>query len=513
MDIRILLINAITLLYKEAQMAHKNHSVDLCKMALSYVKFPSANSETYHVKETLLSLKGIVDWMMENYSEEGYSEKQILQRARVATADDTYLYQAIADGVSKEANNDNEVEKQILECRQVIRKYIQSEEVKNVVNEAFRSLNFENAEIDYVSVARDLSTRLEDFTHADPNEKHPSIVDSVNFDDEDEISELLNRSVDEMSNDGVIKLGFQGLNRMLGDHEGLRRGEFVLVGALQHNWKTGFGRSVFKHAALYNKPHMRDPSKKPLLMHISLENELPMNVTSLYKSLVENETGEVMNTDMISVPEANKYIREKMGANGYHIVMKRLDPNITSYHDLFDIMTKYETEGYEIHLVVCDYLAMLSKKGLDNAGPTGSEIRELFRRVRNYTAPRGITFVTPHQLSTEAKALERSGIDNLVKEIANRGYYDGCRTIDNEVDLEIGIHIVKVPGLGSYLTCQRGKHRKLNDTPEKHKYCVLPFFDAGEVRDDVEGPDLSLKEVGARPASEGGGSWFDMDSE
>lgn len=510
MDVRILLINAITLLYKESKMGHSNHSADLCEDAIKFIKFPEANSETYHIKETLLGLRGVLDWMIANYTEQGYNEKQILQRARVVTSNDTYLYDAIKEGLSG-SESEVELQKQILEGRAIIRRYINGQKVKEIVNTAFRSLNFEDEGNDYVSIARELNEKLEAYTHADDDEKHPAIVDSVSFDNEEELTDLLNRSKDEISTDGVIRLGFQGLNRMLGDHNGLRRGEFVVVGALQHNWKTGFGRSVFKHAALYNKPFMRDPSKKPLLMHISLENELPMNVTSLYKNLVENETGEILDTTMISVPEAQKYIREKMGVNGYHIYMTRLDPSLTTYHDLFDIISKKEAEGYEIHLVVCDYLAMLSKGGLDNTGPTGANIRELFRRTRNFTTKRGITFVTPHQLSTEAKALERSGIDNLVKEIANRGYYDGCRTIDNEVDLEIGIHIVKVPGLGSYLTMQRGKHRKLNKTPERDHYCVLPFYDAGEIRDDINGPDLSLKEVGAKPISEGGGSWYDMD--
>ena len=42
---------------------------------------------------------------------------------------------------------------------------------------------------------------------------------------------------------------------------------------------------------------------------------------------------------------------------------------------------------HEFDRLMLDYLNMLDKRGLDNAGPTGSNIRDLFRRMRNFCAP------------------------------------------------------------------------------------------------------------------------------
>lgn len=120
--------------------------------------------------------------------------------------------------------------------------------------------------------------------------------------------------------------------------------------------------------------------------------------------------------------------------------------------------------------------------------------------------------MTPHQLSTEAKMLTRQGVESFVKEIANKGYYDSCRTIDQEVDLEVAIHIEKVNGR-SYLTMQRGKHRKVTPTPQKDLYCVLPFHDIGGVRDDILLEDSSSKAPGVSGSGggsdKGNGDWFD----
>ena len=42
--------------------------------------------------------------------------------------------------------------------------------------------------------------------------------------------------------------------------------------------------------------------------------------------------------------------------------------------------------------------------------------------------------------------LERTGPDNFLKHVVGRGYYDGCKRIDQEVDLEVYIHIGEVNG-------------------------------------------------------------------
>ncbi len=165
-------------------------------------------------------------------------------------------------------------------------------------------------------------------------------------------------------------------------------------------------------------------------------------------------------------------------------------------------------DGYEIHMLNIDYLAMMSTKGCKQ-GATGQDIRDLFRRTRNIIESKKILCITPHQLSTDAKKLTRQGVEDFVKEIANKGYWDSCTTIDQEVDMEIYQHKVEING-EAYLTFQRGKHRGV--APHNEQYTVYKFDkDRGYIDDDVLGPDMSRKRVAAGPASGGGGNaWFDM---
>ena len=91
--------------------------------------------------------------------------------------------------------------------------------------------------------------------------------------------------------------------------------------------------------------------------------------------------------------------------------------------------------------------------------------------------------------------LIRDGRSDFVKELVGKGYYDGCRTIDNEVDVEMFIHIEKMNGR-AYLTVQRGKHRINGVTPLEYLYAILPFQIKGVILDDVHGADSTRTKLG-----------------
>ena len=80
--------------------------------------------------------------------------------------------------------------------------------------------------------------------------------------------------------------------------------------------------------------------------------------------------------------------------------MRRFNPTEFGYRDLFNVLLKYESEGYEIHALLIDYLNMMSKVGCVK-DTIGGDVRDLFRRIRNFTNSRKTLMITPHQLSSE----------------------------------------------------------------------------------------------------------------
>ncbi|EKD22643.1 MAG: hypothetical protein ACD_84C00026G0003 [uncultured bacterium] len=308
---------------------------------------------------------------------------------------------------------------------------------------------------------------------------------------------------------GILQTGYQGINRMLDG--GIRRGEQMVIGALQHNYKTGFSLSLFKQFALYNKPQLTDPTKKPLLLRISFEDDLTLNFQFLYQSLKENETGkpvEMVDTSGFSkeqlaayILEISTYVQERLRVNGYETHFMFVNPSLWTYRDICNKIIELEAEGYEVHLLMLDYLLKVPTTGCD-MGPAGHDIRNMYERIRNFCAARKIASITPHQLSTDAKMMIREGRTGFVRELIGKGFYAGCKQIDQVVDIEIFIHIETVNGI-SYLTVQRGKHRKIKQTPIEYQYCVLMFNSVGGILDDVGKADTTRKKVGGGPIGSG----------
>lgn len=89
----------------------------------------------------------------------------------------------------------------------------------------------------------------------------------------------------------------------------------------------------------------------------------------------------------------------------------------------------------------------------------------------------------------------REGRLDFVKGLVGGGYYAGTKQLDQVVDGELFIHI-EIVNDESYLTIQRGKHRGIDQTPIKERYCVLKFNTPSGILDDLNKPDSSRLKAG-----------------
>ncbi len=63
---------------------------------------------------------------------------------------------------------------------------------------------------------------------------------------------------------------------------------------------------------------------------------------------------------------------------------------------------------------------------------------------------------------------------DFVKEINEKGYYAQSRSLDNEVDVELYLHLFK-HNRETYISLQRGKHRVPTILPDEMKYALIKF--------------------------------------
>lgn len=492
MDSRLILVKSIVLLYRESLLPNKTeNSNDIIRVALESIKFSDVNIDLNQEKNTLIALKQTTIEMCDNSTDHIYEKEELLHRLKMNCGDDEKFYELFFQGIDPDLA-DGPLKRTIINIRKSIHNHFREQKVEEILSKAAMEFKFRREKIKNVNqFVAEICGQLEPF-QVDAIAKDPAIVSDVDIGDEKSTSSVFTEIKNVDNGSGMMHTGFQGFNRLT--QGGFRRGEFVMISALQHNNKTGFTLNLFKQIALYNKPYMIDATKKPLLLRISFEDDITTNLQWLYQSLKENETGQKAIIGDIPEEEMSTYVKEKLQVNGFHVKLMRVDPTQWSYRHICNKVLELEAEGYEIHLLMLDYLAMVPTTGC-SIGPMGSDLRDMFRRLRNFSNPKRITVITPHQLSTEAKMLIRDGRQDFVKMIPNLGYHDKCRTLDNELDLELYIHIEKVNGK-SFLTIQRGKHRGVKNIPDAQKYMVLAFHDVGGLRDDINGTDTTLRKPG-----------------
>lgn len=495
MDAKLLLVQAITLLYKESLLGDvSSGSGSLVTDVIDTVVIPEMSVETERDRSAVSSLRSTALWMASNRSTTVYDRTELLQRIRINIGNDSVVMRSFEDAFSADDSDIEQVRSTVRYYRNQFGSYLQRTKFKRMLQKASKEVLFNEDNVNWGDFAEDLKANIDQLGSFKGKEQHASVVHEIDFSDIEAIEEQLSKAQVELSAEGAFQTGIQAINDMLGETKGMRRGEAVTIYACPHSFKSGLLMTFFKNFCMLNDVHLRDPKKKPLILFISFENEVDQNIGWLYSNIKGGETGEVVNLRTVPKHEASRYVSEKLSQRGWHQRMLRIDPSNYTHRDLFDLVESYEEEGYEIAAAFLDYTNMMSKRGCEE-GPTGANVRDLFRRCRNFFSKRGTTYVTPHQLSSEAKALKRQGVENFLDEIVDKGYLDSCRNLDQEVDLEIYIDKEKIGGK-SYLHVHRGKHRKIEITDEKYLKTVLPFDPAGAILDDINGVDRRLKYAG-----------------
>ena len=108
----------------------------------------------------------------------------------------------------------------------------------------------------------------------------------------------------------------------------------------------------------------------------------------------------------------------------------------------------------------------------------GADRRDQLTRLHDFCSMRNIAFISPYQLSSEAKNLLRNGVPNttFVREISEKGYTADCKQIDQVLDVEVYVHLFQHNGK-KVLSVGRGKHRIPTVIDEEDKYFFMMFPD------------------------------------
>lgn len=494
MNERQLLCFSIVLIIHEKLLGLKTISFDLVKTVLEFTKQPEVNLEINPERNAISNLRKSLEYICSSKYIDG---DIVLPRLRIDCED----YPTHMDMFRKAVLNnitDEDRYKRIYNIKRMINDYIKGKDIENVINEISYKLKFKRGELgSHQDIACTLVNRLQKYTKGVTNAFTEGLISELDLNDEQKTIEVCEETAKLITSVDTYTLGMQGLNRMLQNK--IIRGKFYMIGALPHQSKSFFLTDILLQIMMYNKPINPTPGKKPLILLVSTEDSTEERVQSIYSCLYLNTYHkEIENVNNIDPKMMASFINKKVKSYGWHLKTIHVNPTTWGYQEYFGKIEEYEQEGYELYFVGIDYAGMMTTKGCENTGSTGSDVRDLIRRLRNHAIEKNYGLFSPHQLSQDAKQLIRNGTnsESFVQELPGKGYYDKCGRLDQELDVEIFIHICKLNGK-YYLTIQRGKHRGLfRQTPEEDKFCVYQLSGSGYLEHDIYSADQSRRKVG-----------------
>lgn len=482
------LIKCILLLHRENLVRTDNpelidSSGDLIKTILNMYR--NSRKVLITTENTIVDdLKELVIAMINN--PENYDESLLVQQLTAILSNNESILNSITKSLTTEITQQG-LRRSIVTLRNFLNNHYKELEFNRLIMQTLAKMKNNELEGSVQEYTSNLISQLEALT-LQTTIKDPGVVDEMDIVDEDNMDRVFKKTKTNSDGDKRLKTGWKELNLML--NGGFRAGEMCLTSGIQHSFKSGFVRSLFAQICMYNKPTLDDPNKKPLALFISFEDDADVIMGFFYHYLYFSENNSSPDMKNLDTKQAASYIRDRLTKTGFNIKIIRVNPNEWTYVHLTNKLLSYEAQGYEIQLLVIDYLSKLPTTGCNRTGAMGTDVRDLFDKVRNFcTGARRTLVIIPHQLNTEVKQLLKNGISdkNLVKELAGKGYYEGSKQIDQVVDLEIHHHIAKV-GNKFVLTFQRGKRRFPEVIPEDKKYFMLPFPKS----DPVIPPNLDL---------------------
>lgn len=500
MNSKLLLVKAITLLCLEAQVPAlaNDPSYDLCEQITDKTKKREGTVSDFG-EDTVESLRSSLYWAIKSRN---HDNDLLMQRIKLTLANDISTYESIERGLVVKGEGDvliDNLTDKVQKLRNTLRKDLSHLNLVELMeNSAFKLRLGPEQVRDYDQILPMLEEKIRQNGGAGDDAIEGHIV-GYDLSKPAEVAKALRATKRALSLDGIIKFSLQGFNNLFGDHQGLRRGEFCLISALQHKWKSGILRRMFIDACMYNTPFLIDKMKKPAAVFISLENDAELDILQIHKEIQENKpNGQTIDITAMSdddIDVASHQVVEELCKNGVTPIIERFNPSYFTFDALKAFIEKIERSGYEVIFMSVDYLNKMSKRGCAAGGVAGDDIKDLFTKTFNYVAAKKIAFATAHQMSTEAKQMERNGVDMLVKEVKELGYYENCRSLDQIVDIEIYQHKVCHNGK-YYITWQRGKHRKPTITPDELMFCIYEFEKVGSFKPDIFGEAKFSRRLG-----------------
>ena len=318
-------------------------------------------------------------------------------------------------------------------------------------------------------------------------------VDEIDFTKADSLKKAL-QAQHKKRNGPSVRTGLQGMNRMLGPMGSMAYGESVAFAARSHNYKSGMLMDITRWQCVYNKPP-ETGTKTPVVLFISLENEIAENLQQIYVKLFCN----LYHKSPVGFKddEIVEFVMRKLGVNGFQLLMFRRMGEAFGYRQFVELVERIEKNGCKVVSVILDYVTLCKRDSDDTtkASNDAKQIQLMYAKFKDFCAHKDMLFVTGLQLDSEASRLAASGQTSIVKKM-NESHLSDAKSLKKECDCLIFMEIENNHKGVPWLTMKIDKHRYvLQDTPVEDRFVAYQYLGELGILDDIEGKDMSSRDI------------------
>lgn len=481
----LVLVKLLSAIYQAKKIKDANLLKELEEV---FEELPAPPPEVFvQNKDVREGIKTTIYWLFKQPEDEPIIKSVLMQRVRIFSAGQDDIKLAIEDGLEEfddEAVIRKLIYKQITEIRLSLEDKGFAEKWKKATKNYFYKDVGDITKEDWVALSDIINDRMAQLYE----EKQSEVISEVNTEDPTSFHAIIQLAKQENSNEGILKTGIQALNLALSPDGGFRRSKFYLLNALTNRGKSLTVAHLTASVGLYNKPMLRNKSKIPTILLESAEDTMDLIIQRMYKLAISVTTDAEPDFNIAEQDDIVEAICNCFKKNGWVLIIKVIDSNKDTAAAMFDRIRRLELKGHEIIFYAYDYCALQNYDKLP--GETKSDKLQLHvRKIRAFIISRGICFVTPHQLSPDAKKrLQESDEESEVyfaREVAGKSYTETSTKITNEVDVEITFHVAKT-SFKNYWTFCIGKQRGEGCLPE-HRFAIYDIDPVHGLKHDING--------------------------
>lgn len=282
--------------------------------------------------------------------------------------------------------------------------------------------------------------------------------------------------IDLKNRNRIFKTGIKRLNTFLSP--GYMGGRLYTYIALPGGGKSTMLLKSAVDIKKYNKDVVsEDPTKRPAVLYISLENSLSETIERLFNMVASDD--DIRN---YTPKQVMKKLREEgqlkcTDKDNIDIIIQYRGFEDLRTDDLYGIVDDLADDGYEVVTLILDYMKLIKPK--DKAANIKDALRCISTELKNLANFYNIPVITAHQLNRSSAAIINAAkakkSENLVTLLQSDGIGDAWEIQENS-DMTCVLYKEYVPEQGQFWMGFKLLKRRYRSTETAEKLRNLEFF-------------------------------------